>query len=672
MYNINNITTIYVSQKSGNDYHQGFYPDCNEMLTGPVRTIEKALSMVAEMREFGAQQPVRIKVTDETYYIQKPICIDPAVSNITIEPMKKTLLSGGIMVDWFKPDTFNGNKCVSADLSGFPELEFTDFYVNGRPRRRTRFPQEGFLKPEDVEEHSDELRAGSKWFTVKEKDFCKIKDFCHPEWCIVSFNHYWVDEHSQIEAIEPETRKVVLKHRSCYTIEPTHPASALEYCIENVAEMFENPGEWYYDRQNSKIYYIPEKADAYASEIVGYIPVVSTILRLAGTLENRIKDVTIRNFQIAYTRGERITADGAEVTFASDTQSVCDTAAAIEISYAQGCAIEKCECYCIGLHMIGLRAGSRNIRIDNNILREIGAGGIVVTGGAFGSEAEEHTFGNRIEDNRIIGCGRRYYAACGILLMHTYENVIAHNEIADLNYTGISCGWVWGYENSITRENLIEKNHIHDIGNGVLSDMGGIYLLGKQQGTIVRCNLIHDVYSRHYGGWALYADEGASAVVFEQNICYNTNSNAFHQHYGCGNTVRNNIFCFSKDAPIGMSRPELHLGTIFEQNIIVTHGQRALEIGYKGEETGCLQVISLQRNLFFDVGKGEPAMIQIGNKVYSYDEYRKLGIDMDSVCADPLFADMDAFDFRIAEDSPAIALGFVPIDISDIGVRTKA
>lgn len=202
--------------------------------------------------------------------------------------------------------------------------------------------------------------------------------------------------------------------------------------------------------------------------------------------------------------------------------------------------------------------------------------------------------------------------------------------------------------------------------------MGGIYLLGKQQGTIVRCNLIHDVYSRHYGGWALYADEGASAVVFEQNICYNTNSNAFHQHYGCGNTVRNNIFCFSKDAPIGMSRPELHLGTIFEQNIIVTHGQRALEIGYKGEETGCLQVISLQRNLFFDVGKGEPAMIQIGNKVYSYDEYRKLGIDMDSVCADPLFADMDAFDFRIAEDSPAIALGFVPIDISDIGVRTKA
>ncbi len=84
------------------------------------------------------------------------------------------------MVDWFKPDTFNGNKCVSADLSGFPELEFTDFYVNGRPRRRTRFPQEGFLKPEDVEEHSDELRAGSKWFTVKEKDFCKIKDFLSP------------------------------------------------------------------------------------------------------------------------------------------------------------------------------------------------------------------------------------------------------------------------------------------------------------------------------------------------------------------------------------------------------------------------------------------------------------------------------------------------------------
>ncbi len=88
MYNINNITTIYVSQKSGNDYHQGFYPDCNEMLTGPVRTIEKRCQWLRRC-EFGAQQPVRIKVTDETYYIQKPICIDPAVSNITIEPMKR-------------------------------------------------------------------------------------------------------------------------------------------------------------------------------------------------------------------------------------------------------------------------------------------------------------------------------------------------------------------------------------------------------------------------------------------------------------------------------------------------------------------------------------------------------------------------------------------------------
>lgn len=163
--------------------------------------------------------------------------------------------------------------------------------------------------------------------------------------------------------------------------------------------------------------------------------------------------------------------------------------------------------------------------------------------------------------------------------MHTYENVIAHNEIADLNYTGISCGWVWGYENSITRENLIEKNHIHDIGNGVLSDMGGIYLLGKQQGTIVRCNLIHDVYSRHYGGWALYADEGASAVVFEQNICYNTNSNAFHQHYGCGNSNRMLSRCPNDDG--GTSKIFYHL--IRGRNWLRTCSKSILDCSFTGK-----------------------------------------------------------------------------------------
>lgn len=91
--------------------------------------------------------------------------------------------------------------------------------------------------------------------------------------------------------------------------------------------------------------------------------------------------------------------------------------------------------------------------------------------------------------------------------------------------------------------------------------------------TIVSNNLIHDIACLEYSGWALYTDEGTNYVTFENNICYNTTDNVFHQYYGAMNVVRNNIFAFSGHALLRVSLYEKHLSPIYERNLPLSGGE---------------------------------------------------------------------------------------------------
>ena len=677
-----NITSLYVSQKNGNDKETGFSPVTGAAKDGPVKTIERALELVRQMRFFGAKQPVTIKVLDSEYTVEKPIVIPNDVYNVTIEPYTKTLISGGLCIKDFKHDTFNGTPCFSVYIPEVAEgkLWFTDFYVDSKHADFTYYPHDGLLEPVEVEDNNPKLHTHSKWFIADKKDLEKIKDFKNFGDCFISYNHYWIDEHTPIESYDIETGKIVCAYKSRFSVSFDYPASAMHYKIENVAETFSNPNEWYLDRETSKVYYIPRTPEQTPENISAYAPVAKHLFILRGTPEKPVENVIIRGFEFAYTTGDyksTVTTGGDGLTdlsfseenvYASDPQSVSYAHGSIEMEFAKHCIIEHCSLHSLGTHAIRLCDGCSFIRITDNDIFDIGAGGISVGGSMDKEDTLRLTGYNTISNNVIKSIGRRYYSACGILICHSFGNTVSHNEIYDLFYTGISVGWIWGYAESVSNNNIIEYNHIYNLGQGFLSDMGGIYLLGRQQGTIVRNNMIHDVLSKHYGGWGIYTDEGSSYITIENNICYNLSCNCYHQHYGCMNTARNNIFVQSKEWPIKLSKNEMHLGMVFERNIIISDGTPMYRVGYEAEDSGAVHLISCHDNLIFDRKNADPAVIAIGEHEYNLKNAQaELGLEDGTVIADPLFADLDNHDFTLLPDSPAFKIGFKPIDTKYIG-----
>jgi hypothetical protein len=181
--------------------------------------------------------------------------------------------------------------------------------------------------------------------------------------------------------------------------------------------------------------------------------------------------------------------------------------------------------------------------------------------------------------------------------------------------------------------------------------------------------------------------------VIEDNIVYNTSSQSFHLHYGRENAVRNNIWAFAKEGLIAISRgARTHLPGkytlgeatirccfIFERNIVITDGQPVF-VGGMDDLTGNLETRSFisDLNVFYDIGKRPLFGVNAGHMMrtegyrdrFAWEQILGFGYDHHSVVGDPKLVDIGGDDFTLTKDSPALALGFKPIDASDVGPRS--
>jgi hypothetical protein len=340
----------------------------------------------------------------------------------------------------------------------------------------------------------------------------------------------------------------------------------------------------------------------------------------------------------------------------TDRQAAVHVPGDLRAEGAIGCVIEACEFSHLGGYAIDFGPGCQSNRAIGNTIFDIGAGGVRL---GVTDKADTATHSHTITDNHMHALGRVNAPAIGVLILQSGKNRVAHNHVHDLYYTAVSVGWNWGYQETPCRENIIEFNHLHDIGQGMLSDMGAVYTLGIQKGTVVRNNLIHDVNSFTYGGWGLYPDEGSTSIVFENNIVYRTKSAGFHQHYGRENIVRNNIFAFGKEHQVMRSREEDHISFIFTNNIVYFDSGSLLGSYWKNNK------FVMENNIYFDTRSATNMTFAGG----TLEQWRARGHDTNSLIADPLFLAPQKADFRLKKESPALKRGFKPLEPTDVGPR---
>lgn len=632
----------------------------------PLATIEGARDAIRQMKARASfKEPITVHVHGGVYRVEKTVEFTPQDSGTAQAPItyaacpgERPVISGGRPIRAWKKGPGAIWQAAVGNV-GDQRWNFHQLFVGGQRRTRARTPNQGYLYTEGILAPFDR----SKWFAanVLAKEGFHYRDGDIKQWkglpeALIVVYHSWTTSIHFITARDPVERTVRLTPPSAWPIGYWWEYNT-RYHVENLLEALDEPGEWYLDRDKGVVHYWPmPHEDLTTAEVIA--PVVRQTL-----VSFRGDPVGKRLVEYLHFRGISFQHTDCYIArdMPQDMQGATKQFPLIAATGLRHSVLEDCEIAHAGENGLWLDSGCMDNVVRRCHIHDLGASAVFIGPKKHENKPEMAVLRNVVDNNFIHDGSHIFRGSQGVWIGKASYNQLTHNEISDFHHLGVSVGHSWGYQPSTAHHNLIAFNHVHHICNGYFSDGGGIYTLGVSPGTVLSNNIVHDVVPTPLmpsGGCGIYHDEGSTGIVAENNIVYNVGL-AYHQHYGKENIARNNILAFARVASLSCARKEDHLSYTFANNIVLSATGRPMSEHY--DPAKCKT--EFHQNLYWDVSGKEPAF-----PGGSLAQWQATGRDLDSRVADPQFEDARNHDFRLKATSPALAMGFHPLDVARVGL----
>jgi hypothetical protein len=592
--------------------------------------------------------------------------------------------------------------------------KFRQLFLNGKPQTRSRYPKLDKKNPlygGDAFMQGPVAKKGTTAFIYKPGTFQRPWAKPTNGEVFVFPTGGWTNNIVPIKSVNTDKRTITLTRSiqdpdraPWFFPQPFTPGD--RFRIENLLEELTEPGEWCLDSEDGSVYFWPPHGPLKTTDEV-VAPALDTLISIRGA-----SWLIISGFTFTETTGgddlHRDGLDGYGPMYPNQGWKYCGEA--LHMRDAEHCLIENNRFYAVGGNAIFLERYNLRNQIRRNEISHAGANGVCLLGNHIRYPAPPYIsteslpqlpwvskkqllpMFNEVTDNHIHHCGVFNKYVAGVFLGVSDGNIVAHNRIEYMPASAVNLG-----QNSLGR-NIVEYNEIRHVCLET-APSGAIHAWMDNEGNdektghVIRFNLIADtqgcgtdleghLITPHPRTHAIYLDNYASNCVVAGNLIVRARGNGLFIHAGKNHLIENNIFVDTESGAIACGYgfnpvPGFLTGHRFTRNIIYSNHENRPIYHFLVYDWTDEVVAQADRNTFFCT-KGPGYMVRetrLGEKVevkeYCLTQWQDMGYDLDSVVRDPVFVDPAHDNYHLRSESPALRLGFVPIDFSEIGIRRE-